>query len=289
MRCKFKFQGSSVARGAKAVAATVDDDATVDDLQWLAVQMLQEAGMQGEVVLKTGWPGKELPSRGQEPVKAWGVENGALVTVVVGEVAEYVRRDVPADNSCLFRAVALLKYGTRDDEVCRQLRSKVAETIRGNPAEWSPLLPCGKSVHEYTEWIVDEKSWGGWIELVILSKLLEVNFVAIDIKTCKELEARTAAGLEKAFLLYDGIHYDALVKGVVMDHSKDQRTFSNKDDSQALEAFKAIAAKANAKKAFTDLAQFTVRCMTCNKGFIGQEQAVKHSKTTGHTNFSERK
>lgn len=50
---------------------------------------------------------------------------------------------------------------------------------------------------------------------------------------------------------------------------------------------KQLATKAQTARAFTDTANFTLRCGVCQIGLKGEKEAVEHAKTTGHTNFSE--
>ena len=54
-----------------------------------------------------------------------------------------------------------------------------------------------------------------------------------------------------------------------------------------LEAAVSLAREAQAARQFTDTSQFALRCLVCQKGLVGQEDAVKHATETGHQNFSE--
>ena len=40
---------------------------------------------------------------------------------------------------------------------------------------------------------------------------------------------------------------------------------------------------------FTDTGNFTLRCLVCQRGLVGQEGAMAHAKETGHSNFCEYK
>jgi ubiquitin thioesterase OTU1 len=59
------------------------------------------------------------------------------------------------------------------------------------------------------------------------------------------------------------------------------------DDVDALAGAQAIAEEANKRGAFTDLNNFTLMCLVCNTGVVGQKDAVSHAKATGHVNFGE--
>ncbi|CAN0100248.1 unnamed protein product [Laminaria digitata] len=91
----------------------------------------------------------------------------------VGEVAppvarkQMVRRIIDADNSCLFNAVGYALRRKR--KVGSELRQMITEAVRGSPEVYNEGI-LGKTPEEYCAWISDTKSWGGEIELSILSK-----------------------------------------------------------------------------------------------------------------------
>ena len=49
----------------------------------------------------------------------------------------------------------------------------------------------------------------------------------------------------------------------------------------------ALARRAQQAGKFTDTANFTLKCLVCQRGLKGEAEAVEHAKSTGHTNFSE--
>ncbi|MGH0158983.1 UNVERIFIED_CONTAM: hypothetical protein FKN15_036627 [Acipenser sinensis] len=95
------------------------------------------------------------------------------------------------------------------------------------------------------------------------------------------------AGFSKRVLLiYNGIHYDPLQRAVPGSDAPAQTIFSTSDDiilAQALE----LADEARRKRQFTDVNRFSLHCMVCQKGLVGQAEARDHAKETGHTNFGE--
>ena len=50
---------------------------------------------------------------------------------------------------------------------------------------------------------------------------------------------------------------------------------------------RALAASARAARQYIDTANFTMRCLVCQKGIVGESAARAHPKETGHTNFGE--
>ena len=49
----------------------------------------------------------------------------------------------------------------------------------------------------------------------------------------------------------------------------------------------AMVERAQKAGKFTDTANFTLKCLVCQRGLKGEAEAVEHAKSTGHTNFSE--
>ena len=48
-----------------------------------------------------------------------------------------------------------------------------------------------------------------------------------------------------------------------------------------------VAADAKAKRRFTDTLSFALRCLVCNAGLRGQQDAQDHAAATGHANFAQ--
>ena len=48
-----------------------------------------------------------------------------------------------------------------------------------------------------------------------------------------------------------------------------------------------VVEEAHRARQFTDVANFSLRCLVCQKGLKGESEAVAHAKATGHQNFGE--
>ncbi len=82
------------------------------------------------------------------------------------------------------------------------------------------------------------------------------------------------------YLLYDGIHYDALETS-----SGDKVLTPGNGRIQGMVV--ALAEELRKQRLFTDTGSFTLRCMVCSQGIVGNEEAQVHAKKTGHFNFAE--
>ncbi|XP_048354603.1 ubiquitin thioesterase OTU1 isoform X1 [Sphaerodactylus townsendi] len=197
------------------------------------------------------------------------------------------RRVVPADNSCLFTSIYYVVEGGVYDPACApEMRNLIAQIVASDPESYSEAI-LGKTNQEYCDWIRRDDTWGGAIEVSILSKFYQCEICVVDTQTVRIDRFGEDAGYAKRVLLiYDGIHYDPLERKILNSDIPPQTIFSASDDivlAQALE----LADEARRKRQFTDVNRFTLRCMVCQKGLTGQAEAREHAKETGHTNFGE--
>lgn len=89
------------------------------------------------------------------------------------------RKIIPGDNSCLFNAVNYaLNKSIAEPQILRQL---IAVEIKSNPELYNSAVLEADPL-EYCEWIMRNDTWGGGIELSILSKCFRVRFDVVDIQ-----------------------------------------------------------------------------------------------------------
>ncbi|PQP92630.1 ubiquitin thioesterase OTU1 [Prunus yedoensis var. nudiflora] len=189
-----------------------------------------------------------------------------------------VRRVIPSDNSCLFNAV---RYAMdHDKKKAPELRQVIAATVASDPTKYSEAF-LGKPNEEYCAWILDSKKWGGNSLCSHWSIRLTVQEIELVEKKC----------FERALLIYDGLHYDALAMSPFEGAPEefDQTIFAVKDNTigpvegLALNLVK----EQQSKRRYTDTANFTLHCGVCQLGLVGQKEAVEHARATGHVHFQE--
>ncbi|KAF3030381.1 ubiquitin-specific protease otu1 [Didymella heteroderae] len=83
-----------------------------------------------------------------------------------------VLRVMPDDNSCMFRALGSAVL-TDDLDSTTELRSLVAQAIQRDPEYYNEAI-LQRSPDEYCKWIQYSDSWGGGIELSILSQEFDI-------------------------------------------------------------------------------------------------------------------
>lgn len=205
-----------------------------------------------------------------------------------------VRRVMDADNSCLFHSVGYAIHppsSRRSASEATALRKMVANAIirNDNSIQYSEAV-LGRPSREYVQWIQQSTTWGGQIELSVLSTVLQCEIVAFDVirnrhdsynnGDCKQQR--------RIFVIYDGIHYDAIAYCLdpSLPEDMDVTQFSPNDDV-VFQRAQELCEQQHKAKAFTDVSNFTLRCLVCQQGLKGQGEAQSHAQSTGHHNFAE--
>lgn len=203
----------------------------------------------------------------------------------------FVLRVMPDDNSCLFRAVGAAVMGEMDTMI--ELRSIVAIIIQANPTEYTAAI-LGKKPDEYCQWIQNEDSWGGAIELKVLSEYFNLEICSIDVQTLHMFQFNEGAPT-RCVVVYSGIHYDALALSpsapphTHADSFAEDTKIFDAIDPVVLEKAREMCQVLKSKHYYTDTSGFLVRCNTCGLTFTGEKEAANHASKTGHYDFGEAK
>ncbi|GAC94272.1 cysteine protease [Pseudozyma hubeiensis SY62] len=231
-----------------------------------------------------------LPS--SNPSTPGSVTDGSVsVAIPSSPSSRLTLKVVPDDNSCLFNSVGYLFNQRLGSDVCQNLRQTVATSIRSNPDEY-PDIVLGQPRDSYISKILSQTTWGGAIELSILSEHFGVEIDSIDVATgTVHRFGEDKAYENRAIVVYSGIHYDALT----LKEGKDETTiFPNlaaigiaKDEDEVMSAAKQLCQELKRRKYYTDTASFSLKCKTCGTKLTGEKQAVQHAKETGHGDFGE--
>ena len=123
------------------------------------------------------------------------------------------RQRIPNDNSCLFTAVDYLtsncEFGI---DAAANLRLKCVDVIKADPEKYD-VVRLEKEPEDYCNWLMQETSWGGEIEILILCDLCQVEISVVSIETTNTLtySPTTSECKGRIYVLYNGQHYDAMV------------------------------------------------------------------------------
>ncbi|PVU93237.1 hypothetical protein BB561_003380 [Smittium simulii] len=179
-----------------------------------------------------------------------------------------IMREIPDDNSCLFRALT------------------VCEVIRANPHKYTEAI-LGKKPQEYCSWIMLPTSWGGAIELEILSEFHNVQVVSVDIGSLQVY--RFGNSNPFAILLYNGIHYNAVSfnQSINDDQMSEDMSIFMPSDNKCIENAISLAKLVKKASGYANTSSFKIQCLTCNEILTGEKSALLHAKQTGHTNLTQ--
>ncbi|XP_017042514.1 ubiquitin thioesterase OTU1 [Drosophila ficusphila] len=196
-----------------------------------------------------------------------------------------LKKVVPADNSCLFTSIRFVLNGKVDNEGSEMMRHIIAQEVAADPQSYNDAV-LGKSNADYCAWIQKADSWGGAIEVSILSNYYGIEIDVVDIQNAiiNRFGEDKNFGL-RVFLLFDGIHYDPLY--METSQSSAPATIFPVEELGVYQQAEQLANEAQSSRQYTNVDKFTLRCMQCDVRLVGQVQAQEHAKQTGHQRFGE--
>ncbi|CCF57734.1 hypothetical protein KAFR_0D00870 [Kazachstania africana CBS 2517] len=280
---------------------SIDNNATLNDL-------IEEIGAPDAVAIRFGYPPLRLDIEENSKVAKLvdiGLSSGEKVRIVrnggdvvkpsmpklkdsqaiiedsnVGRAILQVHT-VPDDNSCLFHSISYSVY--KDISLSLELRQIVSSEIQNNKAEYNDAI-LGRPNREYAAWILDLSSWGGGIEIAILSKHLNVAIYVLDVDINKFEKFNDDKFNDFIIILFNGIHYDCME----VDYGK--TVFQKNDEkltSQILSNSLDIAKKLKANGYCFNTQKAKIICNVCRMKFVGERDVAKHAESTGHTDFGQ--
>ncbi|CAG0900786.1 unnamed protein product [Darwinula stevensoni] len=199
-----------------------------------------------------------------------------------------LRKSIAADNACLFSSLHfLLDCKENEQDSVRTMRNMVSDYIEAEPDEF-PEAVLERPRDDYIEWIKRETSWGGGIELAILSRVFEVEIDVIYTQSGSVSKfGEDMLHNSRVLLLYDGIHYDALYKSYSTPHGEQVRKIFPLSDNQVLEEAKELACELRGSSRYIDTRKLNVMCSNCNILLTGTGGPEAHARETGHIHFKE--
>jgi len=113
-------------------------------------------------------------------------------------------------------------------------------------------------------------SWGGGIEVSILSEEYQTEICTFDILSKVPFCYGEGKGYtQKVYLIYDGLHYDALVINLLSNEGAPQEldiTLFSPEDKGVQAKMASFVESAHKAGQFTNMATFQLMCGDCNKG-----------------------
>jgi ubiquitin thioesterase OTU1 len=196
-----------------------------------------------------------------------------------------IRREVDADNSCLFSSIAYLIDKSNFNETSSlRFRQIIIDYLLDNKFN-EKLLDQPKD--KYIDFIQNPKNWGGALEVRMFSEIFEKQIVCIDVKTNRaDIYGEDKKYDQTIYLLYNGVHYDPLVMNY--DITADPSTDITIIDSTDVETFEIMKCLLLEYKNQGDYVEFyNLQCNDCNEKFKNENDAVEHSINFNHWNFNQ--
>jgi ubiquitin thioesterase OTU1 len=203
------------------------------------------------------------------------------ITQMKSALSEALKHDISADNSCLFAAVSYLCSGPRPAE----LRAHCITEIQAHPDVYTEVT-LGQSPKDYCAWLNNPDHWGGYIEMEILSRLFKVEICVLHIEKANMVPVNACQSTKRIFLLYDNIHYDAVVfRGFGVDEQK----IVDASDDTALSLAMGLVQIVHTSGAYMNETTAMFKCDQCGVIVQGKKGANDHGMATGHVRFSQAK
>jgi ubiquitin thioesterase OTU1 len=196
-----------------------------------------------------------------------------------------IRREVDADNSCLFSSVAyLIDRANFGEQSSLKFRQIIIDYLLDDKFD-STLLDQPKD--QYIEFIQNPKNWGGALEVKMFSEIFKKQIVCIDVKTNRsDIYGEDKNYPQRIYLLYNGIHYDPLVMNfdLTADPATDITIFDS-NDYDTFELMKCLLLEFKHQGDFVEF--YSLECENCQLKFKNENEAVEHSINYDHWNFKQ--
>ncbi|XP_067126642.1 ubiquitin thioesterase OTU1-like [Centruroides vittatus] len=198
-----------------------------------------------------------------------------------------LRYSVPPDNSCLFTSVYFgVSNGKFDNSASYSLRVIIADAVAADPQTYNETY-LDQSSENYCNWILKEDSWGGAIELSILSNYYGIEIVVVNIvSTSLHKFGEDKNYSERILLIYNGTHYDPLMFERFGDEDDIQTLFPTSNEEflkMALEIARELKSiDFNSRDNHEEL---ILKCFICKTLFENKSEAQRHYENSGHYAF----
>ncbi|SCV02265.1 LAMI_0G17392g1_1 [Lachancea mirantina] len=254
------------------------------DSETIVSQTLQDIGISSGEKISFELAEKVQTSQGSTGEARQLKENQiSLADVWPGHIGQI--HAVPDDNSCLFHALSYCV--SHEIETSQQLREIVARELSQNKEEFSDAI-LGRPNDEYVKWILKNSSWGGGIEIAIISKISSIGIYVLDVDAC-EFEKFNEDQYERFMIVvFNGVHYDAFE---VLDLlGRDSITVFDKTDPKILAMIKKLQRVTRVMKnsgySF-NTRRDRIKCNVCKSVMIGEREVARHAESTGHVDFGQ--
>lgn len=179
---------------------TININSTIEDLKSQILSILKNkfhfSPDPSTIIIRFGFPPKTISTSDSNTLRSISITNNELLRVECNKL-DSTKSDpkqnnnpnfnklgiieriiIPADNSCLFNAINYcLNQSMTEPETMREI---IASTIMSNTDLYNAAI-LDKEPSDYCAWILQKETWGGGIELAILSNFFQIRIGVADI------------------------------------------------------------------------------------------------------------
>ncbi|KAI3879626.1 hypothetical protein MKX03_029354 [Papaver bracteatum] len=202
-----------------------------------------------------------------------------------------VRRRVPSDHSFLFSAIGYVM--DHDINKATELRQVIVQKVASDPTKYIKAF-LKVPTEKYCSWIQNSNTWGGAIELSILSEYYQKEIAAYHTDNVRcYVYGEDQKCTERVLLIYDGRHYDVLAISPAYGVSEefDQTVFPVQEDRSIGRVHELALDLVNEEARWTYwkwLCGYHIYMCCIRVELVGQKEAMQHAEATNHLEFLEK-
>ncbi|KAK8076173.1 hypothetical protein PG994_003445 [Apiospora phragmitis] len=301
----------------------LEDDATVEQL----VQAIKEKAEGQEIAtIKYGWPPAALKFKQDEDdtarhktVQSLNLHKERLTVVLSAKNPNLppsllprrcrfsirssvltrstrfraVLRVMADDNSCMYTAMMpIISQSAQergmDVSTAGALRQVIGQQILSQPDVYNAAV-LEKAPGAYVANLLNPQSWGGSIELNVLSELFDIEICIVSVSSGSIISMGEGQHERRCVVLWSGIHYDRIVEMFFAgaadtgDTEFDVCTWECATSDHILQGALEMAAILKENNYAHDSNAAVYSCKQCGWVGQGEKELVKHCQATSHS------
>ncbi|KAK6822467.1 ubiquitin thioesterase OTU1 [Apiospora arundinis] len=206
---------------------------------------------------------------------------------------DLVLRVMADDNSCMYTAMMpIIRNSAQergiDVSTAGALRQVIGQQILSQPDTYTALV-LEKAPSAYVNNLLNPQSWGGSIELNVLSELFDIEICIVSVSSGSVIYQGEGQHERRCVILWSGIHYDRVVETLFSgaadtgDTEFDVCTWDCATSDHILKGALEMAAILKENNYAHDSNAAVYSCSQCGWVGQGEKELIKHCKATGHS------
>ncbi|KAK8117817.1 ubiquitin thioesterase-like protein OTU1 [Apiospora kogelbergensis] len=206
---------------------------------------------------------------------------------------DLVLRVMADDNSCMYTAMMpIIRNSAQergiDVSTAGALRQVIGQQILSQPEIYNAAV-LEKAPGAYVDNLLNPQSWGGSIELNVLSELFDIEICIVSVSSGSVIYQGEGQHDRRCAILWSGIHYDRVVETLFAgaadtgDTEFDVCTWDCATSDHILKGALEMAAILKENNYAHDSNAAVYSCKQCGWVGQGEKELIKHCQATGHS------